>query len=263
MTERGVSETEARESTLPPVQLPQFSGPLDLLLHLIRVNEVVITDIPIALITEQYTQYLNLMQELDLDVAAEYIYLAAILIHIKSKFLLPRDPDAPPGEDPRQELVERLLEYEKFKRSAETFHEIDTLRAGLWPRPAAELPRDTDGSPALEVSIADLMGAFRTVLDRYRFAHPEAMEVRRMRFSLRDKMSELLRHVEPGKSVPLLEFLGVMRYRAEAITAFLACLELTRIEILRLFQPAPFAEIHVSRTEKAFDPARIQDEYHD
>ena len=103
------------ESALPPVAIPAFSGPLDLLLHLIRINEVSITDIPIAEITEQYTAYLDTMQELDLDVASEYVAMAAELIYIKSKMLLPRAPGEP-EVDPRADLAQRLLEYEKFKR---------------------------------------------------------------------------------------------------------------------------------------------------
>lgn len=249
---------------LPPVELPAFSGPLDLLLHLIRKNEVSITDIPIALITEQYTAYLDLMRELDLDVAAEYVYLAAILIHIKSRSLLPRDPEHP-EEDPRQELVARLLEYEKFKRAAEGFHEVDTERAGLWPRgeAAPPPPGPDDPPPTLEVSLADLVGTFRVVLDRYRFAHPAAIELHHPRFSLREKMLELVARVEERGTLPLLELLGTFRYRTEAITTFLAALELTRIAVLRIFQNAAFSEIHVSRTERPFDPAEIQDVYHD
>ena len=125
---------DGAEKSLPPVAIPAFSGPLDLLLHLIRVNEVSITDIPIFEITEQYTLYLDAMRELDLDVASDYIALAAELIYIKSRMLLPRAPGEP-EEDPRQDLARRLLEYERYKQAAESFHEIDALRAGLWSRP--------------------------------------------------------------------------------------------------------------------------------
>src|SRR5215467_4232718 len=108
-------------SALPPVAIPAFSGPLDLLLHLIRINQVSITEIPIARITEQYTAYLDAMRELDLDIASEYIVMAAELIQIKSRMLLPRPP-GPEEPDPRADLAQRLLEYEKFKKSAETLH---------------------------------------------------------------------------------------------------------------------------------------------
>jgi segregation and condensation protein A len=248
-------------AALPPVELASFSGPLDLLLHLIRVNEVSISDIPIVEITQQYTEYLALMEEMDLDLAAEYIYLAAVLIHIKSRSLLPRDPSDPEGEDPRRELVERLLEYEKFKRAAETLHETDSLRAGLWPRPDGEAPPGGE-APTLEVSLIDLVGAFRQALDRYRLAHPAAIEIPKLRFSLRDKMIEILERLNDGP-LPLLELFATFRYRAEAITAFLATLELARLGALRVFQPAPFHEIHVSRTEVDIDTERIRDDYRD
>jgi segregation and condensation protein A len=261
-----VSEEPTHSSgpSLPPVEIGAFSGPLDLLLHLIRVNEVSITDIPIVEITRQYTEYLDLMKELDLDVAAEYIYLAAVLLHIKSRFLLPREGPESEVEDPRSELVARLLEYEKFKRAAESFHEIDTLRAGLWERPESAPPLSPEeGLATLEVSLADIVGSFRLALDRYRLAHPATIELEHPRFSLRDKMIELLARAEEHRTLPLLEWLGTLLYRSEAITTFLAALELARLGVLRIFQPAPFGEVHVSRTDLPFDAARIREEYHD
>src|SRR5262245_7456751 len=244
---------ELSPSALPPVAIAAFSGPLDLLLHLIRVNEVSITDIPIAEITEQYTGYLDTMRELDLDVASEYVALAAELIYIKSKMLLPRAP----GEeaiDPRADLAQRLLEYEKFKRSAEPLHAIDTLRGGLWPRPEVEPPKAESADETLEVSLFDLIETFRKVTENYRLAHPPALAIHHLRFSVGDKMIELLARLDEKRTMPLLEFLGQMRYRAEAVTAFLACLELIRLGVVRAFQTRPFAEIHASRTEVVFSP---------
>jgi segregation and condensation protein A len=253
---------EALSPALPPVQISTFSGPFDLLLHLIRVNEVSITDIPIAEITEQYTAYLDLMQELDLDIAAEYIYMASLLIYIKSRSLLPQET-APGAVDPREELIARLLEYEKFKRTAESFHEVDTLRAGLWPRAEIAPPGVPPEAMTFEVSLVDLVGAFRLSLERYRLAHPETMEVHHPRFSIREKMIELIEKLSPGESLPLLEFLGTFHYRAEAITSFLAVLELVRLQVLRALQPVPFGEIHVRRTDLAFDVASIREDYRD
>jgi segregation and condensation protein A len=249
---------ERAESALPPVQVGGFSGPLDLLLHLIRVNEVSITDIPIAPITEQYTSYLDAMRELDLDVASEYVALAAELIYIKSKMLLPR----PPGveEDPRQDLARRLQEYERFKRSAENLHGIDTLRAGLWPRGEVAIPKSPDGE-TLDVSLFDLIEVFRQVTDRHRLAHPPALEIRHLRFSVADKIRDLVERLERTRTLPLLEFLGEMKYRAEAVTAFLATLELIRLGVVAVFQPAPFGEIYVTRTEAAFSLDEIRDTY--
>lgn len=249
---------ERAESSLPPVHAGAFSGPLDLLLHLIRVNEVSITDIPIAQITEQYTAYLDAMRELDLDVASEYVALAAELIYVKSKMLLPRLPDQP--EDPRQALADRLLEYARFKQAAETLHEIDALRAGLWPRGEPEIPRSPDGE-VLEVSLYDLIDVFRQVTDRYRLAHPPAMEIRHLRFSVADKMRDLLTRLDQSRTLPLLEFLGELRHRAEAVTAFLATLELIRLGVVTVFQKAAFSEILVSRTEKAFSVEDVKDTY--
>ena len=250
---------ERAESALPPVQIDAFSGPLDLLLHLIRVNEVSITDIPIAEITEQYTSYLDAMRELDLDVASEYVALAAELIYIKSKMLLPRAPGAE-VEDPRMDLAQRLQEYERFKQAAENLHEIDTLRAGLWPRGEVPVPKSPDGE-TLEVSLFDLIDVFRKVSERYRFAHPPALEIKHLRFSVADKMRELLVRLEGAGALPLLEFLGTLRYRAEAVTAFLATLELIRLGVVTAFQPSAFAEIHVSRTELPFSVDEVRDTY--
>ena len=251
---------ETSPGALPPVAIPAFAGPLDLLLHLIRINEVSITDIPIAEITEQYTAYLDAMRELDLDVASEYIALAAELIYIKSKMLLPRAPGEP-EVDPRADLAQRLLEYEKFKRSAETLHAVDTLRSGLWPRPETEIPRAEGVEETLEVSLFDLIETFRTVTENYRLAHPPALTIHHLRFSVRDKMLELLARLDEHKTMPLLEFLGQMRYRAEAVTAFLACLELIRLGVVRAFQTRAFAEIHATRTDVVFTPDQIRDTY--
>jgi len=248
---------ERAESALPPVRAGGFDGPLDLLLHLIRINEVSITDIPIAEITEQYTAYLDSMRELDLDVASEYVALAAELIYIKSKMLLPRLPEQ--KEDPRKDLADRLLEYARIKQAAETLHEIDSLRAGLWPRGELEIPRSPDGE-VLEVSLYDLIDVFRRVNERYRLAHPPALEIRHLRFSVAEKMRELLARLEKG-TVPLLEFLGEMRYRAEAVTAFLAALELIRLGVVTVFQRAAFGEILVSRTEMEFSVDEVKDTY--
>lgn len=245
---------------LPPVAIAAFNGPLDLLLHLIRINEVEIADIPIAEITEQYTTYLDAMGELDLDIASDYIALAAELIFIKSRMLLPRAPGAP-EEDPRMDLARRLQEYERIKMAAETLHEIDSLRAGLWSRPETTLPRAEGAPETLEVSLFDLIQAFRKVTDRYRFAHPAALEIHHLRFSVADKMLELVAKLEEKGDLPLLEFLGSMRYRAEAVTSFLATLELIRLQIITVFQAVPFGEIHARRTLEPFSAEKIRDIY--
>lgn len=250
---------DAAGKTLPPIAIPAFSGPFDLLLHLIRVNEVSITDIPIAEITEQYTAYLDTMRELDLDVASEYVAMAAELIYIKSRMLLPR-PAGEALESPLEDLSRRLLEYQRYRDAAETLHEVDTLRAGLWPRPPTSPPPSPDGE-TLEVSLFDLIGAFREVTERYRLAHPAALEIRHQRFSVREKMEELLARLDERRTLPLLDFFGEMALRAEAVTAFLAFLELIRLGVARAFQKVAFGEIHVTRTDVEFTAADVRDTY--
>src|SRR5471032_3648067 len=155
-----------------PVKLEHFEGPIDLLLHLIKKNEVDVHDIPIALITQQYLDAIQLLQELNLDIAGEFLVMAATLIHIKSKMLLPR-PESAAGvegevEDPRDALVRRLLEHEKFKAAAGLLHEREQLRAAQWLRPdgrVAELAGD-EYEPELEVDLFSLMNAFQAVVDR-------------------------------------------------------------------------------------------------
>jgi len=250
---------DTAERALPPIAIAAFAGPFDLLLHLIRVNEVSITDIPIAEITEQYTAYLDTMHELDLDIASEYVAMAAELIYIKSRMLLPR-PTGAVEDSPLEDLARRLAEYERYKNAAENLHEIDALRAGLWSRPPTAPPPSPDGE-ALEVSLFDLIGAFREVTERYRLAHPPALEIRHQRFSVRAKMEELLARLDEKRTLPLLDFLGTFQFRAEAVTAFLAMLELVRLGVARAFQRAAFGEIHVTRTEIPFTMSDVRDTY--
>src|SRR6478736_2815222 len=154
-----------------PVKLANFEGPLDLLLHLIRRHEVDIYDIPIALVTQQYLDYIDLMQELNLDVAGEFLVMASTLIHIKSRTLLPRpDPTQDDGaeEDPREALVRRLLEHQKYKAAAELLHDRETLRSAQFMRPDAAVA-DAAGEeyePELEVDLFSLLAAFKGVLER-------------------------------------------------------------------------------------------------
>jgi segregation and condensation protein A len=240
------------------VKLDGFEGPLDLLLHLIRKNEVDIYDIPIAMITEQFNSYLEAMEELDLEVAADYIYMAALLIHIKSKMLLPRDESATDEiEDPRRELVDRLLEYQRFKSVAESFAELDVLRMGIWPRPALPRP-ETDGSDIdmSEVSLFDLIDAFRNALNRYKVSHPQALELHRTVHKVSDKMAELYGKVSERAQIQLQWFLEG-RDRDELIAIFLGMLELVRLGAVSLRQGENFADILISRTDKEIDQGQF------
>jgi segregation and condensation protein A len=244
------------ESDTYRVTLPSFEGPLDLLLHLIRKHEIDIYDIPIVLITDQYNRYLEAMEELDLEIAADFIYMAALLIHIKSKMLLPRQADesGEPGEDPRQELVERLLEYQRYKAVAETFAETDVVRMGIWTRPPAARPDAEPGEMDMsEVSLFDLLDAFSTALRRYRHSHPEPLELRRLVHKISDKMRELITELGSRNPLRLLWYLEG-RDRGELVAIFLGVLELVRLGAITLRQAGSCEEIVVHRTEKEIDP---------
>jgi segregation and condensation protein A len=224
------------------VHLPIFDGPLDLLLHLIKLNRVEITDIPVATICDQFHAYLQLMEELNLDVAGEYIYEAALLIHLKSKMLLPRPPKAEgePEEDPRQELVDRLLEYRRLKEVAQSFAEVDRLRMGIWtrkPQPLPSLPEDEEQTIDLgEVSLFDLLGALKTALVRYDREHPPPIQLSLEAYSVRGQFDRLMGILDAGHPYDLIADLKTRTCRAEAIAAFLAVLELARLNLVRVHQ---------------------------
>jgi segregation and condensation protein A len=238
------------------VTLPTFEGPLDLLLHLIRKHEIDIYDIPIVLVTDQYNRYLEAMEELDLEIAADFIYMAALLIHIKSRMLLPRqvDESGEPVEDPRQELVEKLLEYQRYKAVAETFAETDVVRMGIWTRPSAARPDSEPGELDMsEVSLFDLLDAFSTALRRYRHSHPAPIELKRLVHKVSDKMRDLVAELKVRNPVRLLWYLEG-RDRGELVAIFLGVLELVRLGAITLRQQGSCEEIVVHRTEKEIDP---------
>lgn len=249
-------EQQEQDESAYKVTLPSFHGPLDLLLHLIRKHEIDIYDIPIVLVVEQYNAYLDAMTELDLDVAADYIYMAALLINIKSRMLLPRDETAEElAEDPRKELVDRLLDYQRFKAVAETFAELDLVRMGMWSRPRVPLP-GTEEAPEMdmsEVGLFDLIDAFRTALVRYKQNHPQSIELQRVIHKVSEKMSELYTKLREKSPIRLQWFLEG-RDRNELIAVFLATLELVRLGGISLQQKGTFSEILVSKTEAEIDP---------
>jgi segregation and condensation protein A len=254
-----VAEAEETDESAYKVTLPSFHGPLDLLLHLIKQHKIDIYDIPITLITEQYTAYLDTMKELDLEVAADYIYMAALLINIKSRMLLPRDETAEGEaiEDPRQELVDRLLEYQRFKAVAETFAELDVVRMGVKARPPATIPGTSDADIDMsDVGLFDLIDAFRTALNRYKLNHPQAMELKRTVHKISDKLREI--HAKVSEKSPIrLQWFLENRDRDELIALFLATLELVRLGGISLQQGELFGDILIARTEKEIDTAQF------
>ncbi len=223
------------------VHLPVFEGPLDLLLHLIRINQVEISNIPVATICDQFHEYLRLMEDLDLDIAAEYIYEAALLIQLKSRMLLPRpkaEDGTPLEEDPRQELVERLLEYRKLKEAAQTLAEVDRVRQGIWTRRKRDWREDGEVEEVSldEVSLFDLLTTFKHVIERFDRDHPEPVHLPSETFPVRGEFERLLAVLDRGRPYDLVEDLRTRSCRAEAISTFLAVLELARLGLVRVHQ---------------------------
>ena len=228
------------------ISVPLYEGPLDLLLDMIRKQKIDIYDIPIARITEQYLEYLHVIQELNIDGAGEFVFMAAQLIYIKSRMLLPPDPDAVDGEaeDPRAELVRRLLEYEKFKNAAQMLYQRELVEKVSWNNPGEVPFEDSELEPQMTVTLHDLLLAFREVAKRAE-TRP-LMEVSRDEFSIEQMMGYLFdRIVSAGRDVTLTTILPAINSRRGLITAFLALLELTRLKAIFLRQDRPMGEITV------------------
>jgi len=218
------------------VELEIFEGPLDLLLHLIKKNEVNITDIPIATITEQYLATLDLMQSLSLDVAGEFLVMASTLIHIKSRMLLPPgadEPDEDEGVDPRDELVRRLMEYQRYKDAAERLEQREVLTRDVFARSTAPL-EEVGPRGFREVSVFELLGALKRVIDR--LPKDSFHEVTLDKITVREKMTLLLDRLRTSGSVSFESLFAEVRSRMEVVVAFLAMLELVKVRAIRIFQ---------------------------
>jgi len=231
------------------VVLPVFEGPLDLLLHLVREDKVSIWEIPIVRVCDQYHEALRQMEELDLEVAGEYLVYAAWLLVIKSRLLLPRHEDE--ERDPRQELVERLVEYEKVKKAAAELGGLAELRRGVEAVRTAppEAPTEQELDLA-EIDVVALARALHDVLERHQREHPAAMELEPIRFSVREKIVELYGLIEQQRSFPLLSHVLTRPDRLESVTLLLAALELLRLGLARAHQRRAFAEIYLTLTGK-------------
>jgi segregation and condensation protein A len=243
--------TQAGEP-LPPVKVEVYEGPLDLLLDLIRKQEINIYDIPIAKITQQYLAYLHLLEEWDIDVAGEFIFMAATLIHIKSRMLLPPDPTAPPEEleDPRAELVHRLLEHEQFKSAAQMLQEKRMVEEATWSRPAG-LGEFAEGmeEPGLAVSTFDLIAAFREILERAKKRVP--LEIRREEVTVKQMIEHVKKVLmERQGPVPLEDLVVGYIWRQALIALLLALLELVRLRAIQLRQKGLFAPITIARSKR-------------
>jgi segregation and condensation protein A len=229
------------------VRLEMFEGPLDLLLHLINKNELDITNIPIALITKQYLEYLRLMKVLNLDIAGEYLLMASTLLYIKSKMLLPTssEEEEEEGEDPRAELVRRLLEYQKYKKAAVELERRPLLDRDVFIRLMTVDIDEPAEEEKVEVSLFELLEAFRQVLERVK--SETIHEVILERLSVEEKVQEILSLLQKEKrSVAFHHLFPEQASRRVIIVTFLAILELVKMKLVRIFQPAFFETIRVS-----------------
>jgi segregation and condensation protein A len=238
-----------------PVKLANFEGPLDLLLHLIRKHEVDIYDIPIALVTRQYLDYIDMMQELNLDVAGEFLVMAATLIHIKSRTLLPRaDPSQEdPDEDPREALVRRLLEHQKYKAAAELLHERETLRSAQWTRPDGPITQIAGEAPEpeVEVDLFSLISAFRAVVERAR-QRPKVY-LPSEQIPIEDRIEQLMTRLSETEACGFEDLFADVQSRAGLIVTFLALLEMIRLKLVRVFQAGSVGPIRVYRRARPAD----------
>ena len=235
---------------VPRILLPIFEGPLDLLLYLIRKEKIEIHDIPIAPITRQYMEYLELMQQMNLDIAGEFMVMAATLIHIKSKMLVPVEPTEAQGEedleDPREALVRRLLEFQRYKDAAGVLHQMGQIRSATWTRPDTLLPKfDDAGEEMLEAGLFDLIGAFKEMLERRKTQL--ALEVASGGKSVEQRIEELLELIKEGESLEFLELFRSQESKADMIVTFLALLELIRLRRVKVYQRGLFSPIRVFR----------------
>jgi len=232
------------------VKLEVFEGPLDLLLYLIKKEEVDIYDIPIERITNQYMEYLSLMKLLNLEVAGEFLVMAATLMYIKSRMLLPvdqqiADSEEEPGEDPRWELIRQLVEYKKFKDAAAQLGQREEEQANIFVRSGdTSLAVDAKDVPLAEVSIFDLINAFNAVLKKAN-AREDFREIIEERFTVSDKIEEILYTLRDKSELIFNDLFAQAQSRTEIVVTFLALLELIRLKRLKVQQLAAFGEIHV------------------
>jgi segregation and condensation protein A len=242
---RETAEIVAESRDELSIKIGEFAGPLDLLLFLIRQEQANIFDIPIAKITDEYLKYIRLMKSLDIAVAADFLVMAATLIEIKSKMLLPREPSESENEeieDPRQELVDRLLEYEKFKTAAQMLYERTTVEEAIFERGQIE---SDENNAEISATVFDLITVFQKILARQK--EEIQMEIHREEISLADMIRNLKRRIFRDSEVSLMNFFGEMHTKRELVTAFMAVLEIVRTESVKLLQKTTFGDIVLRR----------------
>jgi segregation and condensation protein A len=244
------------------VKLELFEGPLDLLLYLVKKDHLNIYDIPIARVTEQYLSYLDLMKMLDLNIAGEFLVMAAELMKIKSKMLLPAEEGAveEEQEDPREELIKRLLEYEKFKQIAENLKDMEVAQRELFRRPKTEIDKTAPSGEEtyFEASIFDLISAFSSALKDV----PKEVffEVIKDEFTVEEKIHDILHLLLTVASVKISELFNKAKNKLEIVVTFLAILELVRMKEIIAWQRGLFQEIEVSRNKNNIIPYERRNE---
>lgn len=244
------------------IQMERFSGPLDLLLHLIREHELDVFDIPVAFITEKYLSYLMVIQELNLDRAGDFIVMAATLAHIKSKMLLPsvdmEDEEGEPEEvgDPREELVRRLLEYQKYRDAAEKLGSRPLLNRDEYVRPPDRSLIEVDDDVDVEdVSVFQLIEIFQDLLDKAKAHSPHQVQLDSV--SVEDRIREVLTSLSESRRVAFRDLFANAFTRPELVATLLAVLELARLSVLRIFQTSEGGEIYLSRRADAPDDEAV------
>jgi segregation and condensation protein A len=252
-----VTSYESRGFMATPykINIPLYEGPLDLLLDLIKKQEMNIHDIQIAKITSQYLDYLHKLEELNVDVSADFIYMAATLIYIKSKMLLPPDPLAGPEEqsaDPRADLVQRLVEHEKFKNAAQLLYQKQQIEENVWSKPDKSLYHDEGTEGELVVSMVDLVRVFQQVLERRK--EVSRIELQHEQFTVAQMMAQLRAQIlaSDDNTVNLIRFFEACPSRHAMIVAFLAVLEMVKLQAIAMVQEKQFGEI-LLRKHKMFD----------
>ena len=241
------SSEQLSGSTGYTVRLESFEGPLDLLLHLIKQEQVDIYDIPIARITEQYLDYMRLLEELNINIAGEFVVMAATLIYIKSRLLLPPDPaktaEELEEEDPRRELVYQLLEHQKFKDAAQMLYDRETVENSVWAHPPVEIREGEED--AIAVTLFDLVKSFQEVIRRLE-ATP-ILQFQHEQYTVEEKMDELRRMLQLRRGVKFSQFLSLGLTRTHVVVLFMAVLELAKRQEIRFSQEKTFGEILIRR----------------
>ena len=235
------------------VKLEVFEGPLDLLLHLIKREEIDIYDIPIARITEHYLQYLQIMKDLNINVAGEWLVMASTLILIKSRLLLPPDPEATqtdPEDDPRMPLVQQLLEHQKFKNAAQMLYERETIEQSSWGNPKSEFSQEEE--EMVTATLFDLVKSFHAIVTRFR--DRIVMEVSHEEVTLEQKLVELRALVALQPVIYFSSFLAKPISRLHLIVTFLAVLEMTRLREVRVSQDSAHEDIKIVRAQEPAAP---------